>query len=237
VKESTMGHETGLSESGIGPAAASSARAHVYAILSACFAPPTPELLEAAQGGVLVEALAEALAELPAERRRLEAALRAFEALPRELGPCGPCGTMETLEVEYTRLFEGPGLPAVPPYESVYVDREEADVPGQLWGQTSFAVRGAYQQAGLTPRPGPEPPDHLAAELEFMAFLSQREAAALADGDLQEAESMRQRRTSFLTDHLRRWAPVVAEKVAQEARHPLYEAAGRLLQTVVAADT
>ena len=143
---------------------------------------------------------------------------------------------MEALEVEYTRLFLGPGLPAVPPYESVYVDGEEADAPGPLWGQATFAVRDAYRQAGLAPHPGPEPPDHLATDLEFVAMLSQREAMTLADGDLGEAEAMRQRRASFLRDHLNRWAPVVAEKAAAEAQHPLYQAAARLLQAVVATE-
>jgi len=231
-----MEHKMRLREPAGDATAPTLARVDVYAILSTCFAPPTLELLEAAQSGALAEALVDALAELPAQQRELEAALRAFEALPQELAPCGRCGTMEALEVEYTRLFLGPGLPAVPPYESVYVNREEAHVLGLLWSQATFAVRDAYQQAGLTPHPGSEPPDHLAAELEFIALLSQREAAARAEGDLQEAEGIRQQRTSFLANHLRRWAPVVAERVAEQAQHPLYEAAGKLLLAVLAAD-
>jgi TorA maturation chaperone TorD len=231
-----MKANAGLDEHRVGSTVAS-ARADVYAILSACFAAPTAELLEAAQSGALADALAGALGDLPDEGSGMEVALRAFEALPREMARSGSYGTIETLEVEYTRLFLGPGLPAVPPYESVYVDGEEADVPGPLWGQATFAVRDAYRQAGLAPHPGPEPPDHLAAELEFVAMLSQREATTLADGDLGEAETVRHRRASFLREHLRAWAPVAAEKTAEEAQHPLYQAASRLLQAVIAAET
>jgi TorA maturation chaperone TorD len=237
VSESTVTGDPEMSELRAGPAAACWARADVYAILSSCFSPPSAELLGVAQSGALAEALAEALAGLPSEGDGLDAALRAFEALTRELAPDEPYGTADTLEVEYTRLFLGPGPAVVPPYESVYVDREDADVPGSLWGRTTLAVRDAYRQAGLAPRPGPEPPDHLAAELEFIAYLSQAEGSALADGEPQAAERMRERRTRFLAAHLRRWAPEVAAKTAREAKHPLYEAASRLLQAVVAAET
>ena len=230
-----MKPNAGLDEHHVGPTVAS-ARADIYAILFACFTPPTSELLDAAESGALAEVLAEALAELPVQQAAFQGALRSFEALPRVLSPSGPHGTLHTLEVEYTRLFLGPGLPKVPPYESVYADREEADAPGPLWGRTTFAVRDEYRQAGLVPHPGSDPPDHLAAELEFVAFLSQAEAAALADGDLQEAERARQRRALFITDHLRRWAPAVAAKAAEEAGHPLYEAAATLLHAVVVAE-
>lgn len=215
---------------------ASLSHAAMYAILSMCFAPPTAELLGEAQSGALTDALAEALANLPAEQGVDERALQAFKALPPKMAPDGPHGTLEALEVEYTRLFVGPGAPLVSPYESVHVDREQADIPGLIWGKTTLAVRDAYREAGLTLRPGPEPPDHLAAELEFLAFLSQAESASLARGDRRQAESARQRRTAFLADHLHRWAPTIAERVAAEARHPLYEAAGRLLKAALTAE-
>ena len=117
-----MKPNAGLDEHRVGPTTAS-ARADVYAILSACFTPPTSELLDAAKSGALAEALEGALAELPVEQAAFQGALRSLEALPLALSPSGPHGTLHTLEVEYTRLFLGPGLPKVPPYESVYADQ------------------------------------------------------------------------------------------------------------------
>lgn len=212
------------------------ARATVYAILSACFSPPTAELLEDAGNGALVAALAAALPELSTEQQSLARALQAFEALEDELPPGEPHGTLRALQVEHTRLFLGPGLPVVPPYESVYADQADGKTPGPLWGPAAFAVRAAYEKAGLTPRAGAEPPDQLAAELEFIAFLSQREATAAAAGDAEGVDRAHRHRISFLAEHLGRWAPLVGERTAKEARHPLYKAAGRLLQAVVAAE-
>ncbi len=215
---------------------APSARATVYAILSACFTPPTAGLLEDAGNGALAAALAAALPELSTEQEAWEPALQAFEALEEQLAPGGPCETLRALQVEHTRLFLGPGLPVVPPYESVYADQEDGKTPGPLWGPAAFSVRAAYQKAGLAPRAGDEPPDQLAAELEFMAFLSQREATAAAAGDAEESERAHRYRISFLAEHLSRWAPLVGETLAKEARHPLYGAAGRLLRAVLAAE-
>ncbi len=218
------------------PADRCAAWAGVYAILSACFSPPTRTLLEDIRSGRLAAALAELRERLPGELSRIEQALRTFDGLPDVMAPDRPTGTLEALEVEYTRLFLGPGLPVVPPHESVYVDRENADALGPLWGPAAFAVRDAYAEAGMAPRPGAEPPDHLPAELEFMALLWEGEAAALADADRERAERARASRASFLAGHLSRWGPSVAERTVRQTRHPLYDAAGRLLQAVLGTD-
>lgn len=234
--ESTAVNDTRTRELGLGSSDPAAARAAVYAMLSACFSPPDARLLEDAGNGALAAALAGALAELPGDRDQFGAVLEGFEALEEALAPSGGHGALQDLEVEYTRLFLGPGLPVLPPYESVYLDQEAVDVPGSLWGPATLAVRDAYREAGLAPRPGPEPPDHLAAELEFVAFLSQSEADALAGGDTKGAEGLRRRRTSFLASHLSRWAPGIADRTVREAQHPLYRAAGGLLRAVLAAD-
>jgi TorA maturation chaperone TorD len=69
-----------------------------------------------------------------------------------------------------------------------------------------------------------------------MAFLTEKEAAAAAGGDSHEAERLRRRRTSFHRDHLGRWGPAIADRVAREARHPLYKAAGSMLRAVLTAE-
>ncbi len=226
-----------LETSGIGPADRCEAWAGLYAILSACFSPPTEALLEDATSGDLAASLGNLHEKLPGESSRIGPAVQAFAGLTGRTTPGGPFSTLEALEVEYTRLFLGPGLPVVAPYESVYVDRENADVMGQLWGQSAFAVRDAYLEAGVAPRPGAEPPDHLPAELEFMALLWESEGAALTSGDMERAGRAKASRDSFLAGHLARWGPSMAERTAQEARHPLYEAAGQLLLAILRSDT
>jgi TorA maturation chaperone TorD len=232
-----MKRDAGLDGPPVGSETEALAWANLYALLSACFAPPTLELLDAAREGALAETLVEAVAGLRVERAAFEGALHGFETLSRQPAPASPRGAMEALEVEHARLLVGPGLPVAPPYESVWVDREDEDIAGPLWGDSTLAVRDAYRQAGLTARSGHEPPDHLAAELEFMALLWQREAHLIRGQDARAVEGAREHRAHFLSDHLRCWAPLMAARVVEEAQHPLYRAAARLLQAVLSTDT
>ena len=196
------------------------ARAGVLRFLSACFSPPTQELLEAATGAGLARELRDAFRD--ARRPDLKAAIRALESLPEQMAEDGPYGTLEALKIEYARLFLGPGMPVAPPYESVYLGQGGNEGRGELLSEASFAVREAYERVGLTPVPGPEPPDHLGAELEFAAYLCSK--GEPAGRDALEA---------FLNEHMRRWAPQLAATVAQESRHPFYRAAARLLAAVL----
>lgn len=55
-------------------------------------------------------------------------------------------------------------------------------------------------------------PDHLVTELEFMAFLCQREAVAEAVG--KDVDSFRRASRDFLQRHLLAWVPGFAERLA-----------------------
>jgi nitrate reductase assembly molybdenum cofactor insertion protein NarJ len=72
------------------------------------------------------------------------------------------------IETEYTALFVNsyPTLPC-PPYESYY--RE-----GRLYGDSTEEVRRIYRQNGLE-FSHVEAPDHISAELEFLALTGDRE--------------------------------------------------------------
>ncbi len=91
-----------------------------------------------------------------------------------------------------------------PPYESQY---------GRLnLGQQSEEmadIAGFYRAFGLK-APEKERVDHLAVELEFMAFLALKEAWALHSGEPERALEVRTAQTRFVADHLARWVPVFA---------------------------
>ena len=81
-----------------------------------------------------------------------------------------------------------PGPDYVPPYGSVYRDGPNGP-PGTwqgrptLWGPSSVAVAQAYREAGLALAPGgPQVPDHIGLELQFMQHLCACEAGALSRG-------------------------------------------------------
>lgn len=120
----------------------------------------------------------------------------------------------EDLEVEYARLFVGPGRPVAHPYESVY--RE-----GKTMGDCTLAVRQSYAAEGLAPE-GHSLPDHVALELEFMAHLARREAEAWERDEEEEALACLRQQEAFLGEHLGRWLPRFCRRVLAGEAHPFY---------------
>lgn len=136
------------------------------------------------------------------------------------------------LQVEHTHLFitARPHLPA-PPYESAYNGR------GYLMGEPVSQVLDAYREAGLAiHREYDALPDHIAAELEFVAYLIQKEAEADQAGDVAAAGEWRQRQHRFLEKHLLHWAPQFLEKVMAGARQPFYRLLASLSNAVFSSE-
>jgi len=99
----------------------------------------------------------------------------------------------------------------VPPIESVFL--EPTATAG---GRVSESVHAFYHEIGFTPDPGAEGPDHLATELDALAFLGRLEADALgADAG---AEVARAEQRAFLDLHLLRWLPVFEAAVRRVGR-------------------
>ena len=112
---------------------------------------------------------------------------------------------------EYAELFVGPRPPLAPLYESLYVG-----YPRRLLTETTRKVRDTYERCGLTVEQRNRiPDDHVGFELEFMARLCEREAAALEDGNAAAARECRNEQERFLREHLGAWAGPFCEKVQQ----------------------
>ncbi len=122
------------------------------------------------------------------------------------------------LQAEYTRLFIS-GYPKTPcpPYESAY--RE-----GRLMGQANVSVRALYSQWGMVV----DPPlgDHIATELEFLAFLT-----ALAMTAPEIAEQALTTRAAFLSEHPGQWIPQFAANLQTHAQIEGYRLLANLLLT------
>ena len=135
---------------------------------------------------------------------------------------------LRTLEIEYNRLFVGPGRPQAPPYESVY-----RDARGLVMGPTAREVERRYAEAGLGLAPNHRDlPDHVATELGFMAHLALQEAEAQP----KEALTWLDRERAFLRDHLAVWLPRFCQRVREASRHPFYAALAELTVTFVNLD-
>jgi len=136
------------------------------------------------------------------------------------------CGTEEDLEdlaVDYASIFLAAGIAqglAAFPYESVYVSKtrmigqESKSRVAELYASRGFSLRDNLPKA---------PEDHVAMELEYMAFLC-RELAAYPD----RAEQLLQEQTVFLETHLINWVPLFCRDVGKYAQTDFYQAIGKI---------
>ena len=157
-----------------------------------------------------IPALDEALAKIDASRDAMLALVAAFE---RE--------NAEALQAEYTRLFLN-GYPRTicPPYESVYLEQ-------RMHGEAAVAVAAAYAEWEMKVEPGLI--DHLATELEFLAFLASAESL---DGDM--STEARKASEEFLQKHLRRWTPQFIADLKAGAKLDCYRMLGEVMESVLA---
>jgi TorA maturation chaperone TorD len=131
----------------------------------------------------------------------------------------------ETLLTEYTRLFIGPGPLAAAPYGSVYL------APGrQVFAETTEEVRRLYAEEGLALSEGlHEPPDHVALEFEFAAFLLEKAAQAWLGGESEEAERLLAKARHFESKLLRSWLLALAASIEAAAETSFYRGVARSL--------
>jgi TorA maturation chaperone TorD len=148
--------------------------------------------------------------ELPAEQLDLDPFL---EQLNRRA---------EDLAAEYDRAFGLVFASACPPFETEY----HANADPFFRAQQMADVAGFYRAFGLTPAATGRP-DHLALELEFMAFLMLK--GRQADGELAAVCEAALR--GFFRDHVAWWVPAFAAGLRRRAGEGLYAA----LATVLAA--
>ncbi len=128
----------------------------------------------------------------------------------------------QALQGEFTRLFL---QNRVPPYETSYLPKGSMGHVGQL-----ADIAGFYRAFGFQVRG--EKPDHLGAELEFMAFLCIKEAHARLSGQEEGAEACAQARLKFWREHLGPWLEPYRRRLEEEARHPAFPALGALICAV-----
>ncbi|RME85988.1 MAG: 4Fe-4S dicluster domain-containing protein [Caldilineae bacterium] len=170
------------------------------------------QALTPSAGSGLVLAWTEIPAGLPAFLRRQVVRLKRLAGNNGDLVPA------------YRRLFVGPARPRVYPYESCYRDTER-----RLAGPWAEQVAAWYATEGLIV---PElQPDHIAAELAFMAHLTALEAQAASAGNERAAGQYRRREAAFLRQHLLAWAPEFCRQVQAADEHPFYVGVARLLAT------
>lgn len=155
--------------------------------------------------------------EIALERSRTYARLAQGFWRPKDLSSGSSPEGAGGKSAEYDRLFAHRTTVLCPIYEVEY-DRDRA----VSQGATLADIAGFYRAFGLELAVN-ERPDHLALELEFMGFLAHKEALALQDGLLEQAELCRDAQKKFLEAHLGRWVGIVADTLARATQIEFYK--------------
>jgi len=194
-----------LTESTDEAAGLAAARSRAYQLFQRALQYPDAELCDWIANDGLVDSLRECLATIEpkfAEQAERWAALR-------------DAGEDDELAIEYTRLFDtGSSGPPCPLYGGLY--------GGARMKTMEEAVR-FYNHFGLTlSEEQRELPDHLAMELEFLHYLTYREATALQAGD--DAGPYQRAQRDFIQRHPGSWIPKLCQRLEAEEAHPYFGA-------------
>jgi len=130
---------------------------------------------------------------------------------------------MEDLSWDYTRLFIGPYKLPCPPWESVYTSPKKL-----LMQDAADQVMRLYEEAGLAINTADIMPDHIGAELNFLAVLLQRTQSE-KDGNYGYMRIT----DKLLSDHLLKWMPEFTRDMEDAAESSFYKALARATRDVI----
>ncbi len=201
------------------------ARSRVYSYLAACFRYPDEEALAGIAGHEECSTFTYACTQL-AEEKEYRFMSRYCGGLPasKDIG-------LEKLEDAYQEVFGHTISKHCPPYETEYGNVhlfQQSDVLADLGG--------FYSAFGVTPNEGNERLDHISIQLEFLYLVTFKEAHALEEGKVEEAEICREAQAAFLEGHLGRWASIFANRLERKDSEGIYGDAARLLDSFIEAE-
>ncbi|HNR52206.1 MAG: chaperone protein TorD [Deltaproteobacteria bacterium ADurb.BinA179] len=191
------------------------AKAALYSLLAQALNYPEKDLVDnLCQGGFLGEIM-DALDVLGIEGLR-----SSLETFQKEYTDPGVNRKNLLLEIEkdYTWMcFASKPRRLVYLFESVYNE-------GKLFDESTFQIARLYYEAGLKVEESFRlPPDHIAVELEFMAFLSFKELEGIKAGDRKIEEYAVELQNRTLDEHLRKFALAVAANLGKHAKAGFYQ--------------
>lgn len=134
--------------------------------------------------------------------RQMDEALGTLIVCTEKLMQLNRAEAQTAVNVEFTRLFIGPGKPSAPPWESLYCEGAVT-----LFGRPTEEMRELYRKRDLRlERPGKQFEDHLGLELLFLARCSEDSLTGTTDVthiDLLREEAIEQ--LAFIRDHPLWW--------------------------------
>lgn len=198
-------------------------RSKIYGLLSLGFLYPSDDLKKSLKDGSYISELRElvALLDLPKKDELKEV----LECLENDI-PKDP----KKLEEEYTSIF----LKNISPYETEYYTeqkmqfaktRELADIAGFY---LAFGLEVSDKQRDRV--------DHISTELEFMHFLTLKEAIAQSNGNVEGEDICVSAEKKFLIDHLGRWIEDFSKEI-KKSKNKFYAPLAEMIRQFVSLDS
>ncbi|PKN24917.1 MAG: hypothetical protein CVU64_21090 [Deltaproteobacteria bacterium HGW-Deltaproteobacteria-21] len=194
----------------------------VFSILGRALSYPDKTLADDLTGGGLGNGLAAAFTPFSSNGilHQLTGLKNLYEKEPPE-------SVLLQLEKDYTWMCFASKPRLVYLFESIY--RE-----GRLFQESTFQIARLYREAGLEwVGEFQLPPDHIAMELEFMAYLCFCEAEAVRLGDLEKEEYARKLQTEVLEKHLRPFGLAFSQRMEMHAGTDFYRLIARVLGSML----
>jgi len=190
---------------------AAAGRSRLYQLLAQAFAFPDQDLYDAVRDGALAAAIADVCALVPYDMT--DAVTSDLRVAP---------DSYADFESEYIRLFDvGAAGPPCPLYGGVYIGDRMKVMEDATRFYNFFHLRLSPQMREL--------PDHITTELEFLHYLTFREAE-VRQGGLDPSPLLRAER-DFLTRHLCKWLPRLQAKLGKQTAGPFFPALVRFAAT------
>lgn len=136
------------------------------------------------------------------------------------------------LGVERTMLLRGikPGYGPPPPYESIYSSANEKQ-PNMA---VTVSVKKEYADAGVVlPDDVKDQPDFVGLELDFMRYLTEKEAQAWKQQNRKGAFAFMEKEQTFLIDHILKWIPRFCDIMQEKASLGFYQGIAKLTKGFV----
>ena len=198
-----------------------SARATLCSLLAQALNYPDKDLVDALCRGAYLPAVLAALKDLDitGPEKDLKALQKAYTA-PK----IDRAALLLEIEKDYTWMcFASKPRRLVYLFESVYNE-------GNLYDESTFAIARLYYDAGLKVEEDFRlPPDHIAVEFEFMAFLSFKEMEGVKTGDARIADYAALLQKKTLDEHLGKFALSVAERLGRHAGTSFYRVIAQVM--------
>lgn len=135
----------------------------------------------------------------------------------------------EQLSLEFARLFIGPVDPPAIPYASFYLSESHS-----LMTEETIAVRKQYLEAGVALKNLYQmPDDHIAIELDFLYYLTERAVELFENGKNAQAEKLLNLRGDFLKDHFVLWAPAFVHRILESTEEDYFRGAASFLLEMI----